>query len=746
MNTKHSTSARYPVIGMMCTVCAGTVEKAIRSVPGVVDADVSFTDQSVVVVWKEGKADPETLAEAVKKAGYELIYTCDETEALKEQDSREAAGYRLQKRLVLMAWILTLPISIICMSHAVHSRAVDWIVCGMTLLVMVVCGRQFYGTGFRNLFRGHASMESLVALSTSVSFLLSLFTLNWPEYWQRQGMEASLYFEGAAMIITFVLTGKLMEMRARHSAGSALRGLMSLQPDVALLLSDTGTRTVHIRDLRPGQVIVVKPGERIPADGVVQVGQATVNEAMLTGESMPVEKSVGDKVHAGTTLLGGSLEVAVSHTGAATLLGGIIERVRQAQASKAPVQRIVDRISAWFVPTVIALSLITFLTWRIFLPDNLALAVLSAVSVLVISCPCALGLATPMAITVGMGRGARCGMLFRDATALEMLSKVNTLCIDKTGTLTLGNASVCDFLLNNISKNEAASTIKALEGRSEHPLARALCFWADKVTDSTTQAEDFKHLPGIGVQGRIAGREYIACSPDIAVRQGVTLSVQARTFIDKAQQSGASLVVLMSGVEWLALFAIADKVRLEAADVIRQLSTMGIATELLTGDTEASARHIAAQAGIERVSARMLPADKVSRISELKRQGRRVAMFGDGVNDAPALAEADVAITLMSGTDIAMDVAALTLTDGTIANLPEAVQLSRVTHRIIKENLFWAFIYNVVGIPLAAGLLYPLWGIGLNPMIASGAMALSSLCVVSNSLRLKRINLYQERL
>lgn len=740
-NTQHTTSVRYPVIGMMCTVCAGTVEKAIRSVPGVADADVSFTDQSAGVVWRDGEADPEALAEAVKKAGYELIYTSDEAEALKEQDRREAARYRRQKMLVLIAWALTLPVAIICMTHAVHSRAVDWIVGAMTLLVMVVCGRQFYGAGFRNLYRGHASMESLVALSTSVSFLLSLFTLIWPGYWERQGLEASLYFEGAAMIIAFVLSGKLMEMRARHSAGSALRGLMNLQPDVALLRSGTGTRLVHVRDLRPGDVIVVKPGERIPADGIVQAGEASVNEAMLTGESMPVEKSAGSKVHAGTTLSGGSLDITVSHTGAATLLGGIIERVRQAQASKAPVQRLVDRISAWFVPTVVALSLITFLTWWICSPDNLALAVLAAVSVLVISCPCALGLATPTAITVGMGRGARRGMLFRDASALEMLSRVNTLCIDKTGTLTLGNAAVDDFLLDNISDTEAASTIKALEERSEHPLARALCLWADKISDTGAEAEDFRQLPGAGVQGTVNGREYMVGSLDMAASRGVVFSDSARSFIEKGQQAGATLVVLLSGKEWLALFAIADKLRPEAAGVIRQLSAMGIATELLTGDAEAPARHIAAQAGIGRVSARMLPADKAARIAELKRQGRRVAMFGDGVNDAPALAEADVAIAVMSGTDIAMDVAALTLTDGTIADLPEAVRLSRATRRVIKENLFWAFIYNVVGIPLAAGLLYPLWGILLNPMMASGAMALSSLCVVSNSLRLKRIKL-----
>lgn len=737
----NTTRVRYPVIGMMCTVCANTVEKTAKSVPGVADASVSFTDQSANIVWRDGQENPAALAEAVKKAGYELIYTSDEAEALKEQDRREAERYRRQKLLVLLAWLLTLPVVVICMTHVAHSRILDWVVGALTLLVMAVCGRQFYGPGFRNLIRGHASMESLVALSTSVSFMLSLFTLLWPDYWQRQGLEAAIYFEGAAMIIAFVLTGKLMEMRARHSAGSALRGLMNLQPEVALLKTATGSRLVHVRDLRAGQVIIVKPGERIPADGTVEAGEASVNESMLTGESMPVEKAAGAAVHAGTTLLSGSLDVRVSHVGASTLLGGIIDRVRAAQASKAPVQRLVDRISAWFVPVVIALSLITFAVWWVCAPENLALAVLAAVSVLVISCPCALGLATPTAITVGMGRGARRGMLFRDATALELLSKVNTLCIDKTGTLTFGNPEVVNHFLNETDSSSAALAVKALEARSEHPLGRALRLWADKLSDAEAVAEDFRQLPGAGVQGRINGQEYAIGSLDMARQAGAKFSPVAQKFVDKAQSEGATVVVLLSGTEWLGLFAIADKVRPEAAEVIRQLSAMGIVTELLTGDAEAPARHIATQVGITKVSARMLPADKAARIADLRRHGRRVAMFGDGVNDAPALAEADVAISVMSGTDIAMDVAGLTLTDGTIADLPEAVRLSRATRRVIKENLFWAFIYNVVGIPLAAGLLYPLWGILLNPMMASAAMALSSVCVVSNSLRLKRLKL-----
>lgn len=734
-------TAKYPVIGMMCTVCANTVEKAIQAVPGVEHSDVSFTNQTVLVDWKPGEENPELLAEAVKKAGYELIYTSDEAEALKEQDRREAARYRRQKMLVLIAWVLTLPIAVICMTHLFHSALIDWLTGALTLIVMLVCGRSFYASGFRNLMRGHASMESLVALSTTVSFLLSLFTLIWPEYWRSQGLEAALYFEGAAMIITFVLTGKLMEMRARHSAGSALRGLMSLQPEVAMLKTGAAHKLVHIKDLHSGDVIMVKPGERIPADGTVADGDAYVNESMLTGETMPVHKTPGEPVHAGTLLQSGSIDVKVSKTGAATLLGAIIERVRQAQSSKAPVQRLVDRISAYFVPAVIALAVITFAVWCICDPEHLATAVLAAVSVLVISCPCALGLATPTAITVGMGRGAQKNMLFRDATALELLSKVNVLCVDKTGTLTYGTTVVEDFMLSAIGTDEAAQVVKALESRSEHPLANALTAWAGEHGAKEASAADFQQIAGAGVAGKVAGADYTVCSLDYAATLSAELTKKEQEFAESMQRQGATVVVLLSGKRCLGLFAISDRLRPEAAPVIKRLKEMGIETILLTGDSEAPAAHIAREAGIDKVEARMLPADKASFVAGLRQQGKCVTMFGDGVNDAPALAEADVAISIMSGTDIAIDVAGLTLTDGTIADLPKAVMLSRKTRRVIKENLFWAFIYNVIGIPLAAGVLYPAFGILLNPMMASAAMALSSICVVSNSLRLKKLKI-----
>lgn len=726
---------RMPVSGMMCGVCAGTVQKTLQELKGVKEAEVSFADQSALVSWDPAVTSPETMAEAVKNAGYELIYSADEEEAIEAKEKLEQEQYRAMKRKVTLAWVLTVPIVAVCMTHIIHSTIVDWGVGAMTLLVMLVCGGRFYTVGFRNLFRGHASMESLVAVSTAVSFLLSLFTLLWSGYWEERGLGASLYFEGASMIVTFVLTGKLLELRARHSAGSALRGLMQLQPDVALRKkADGATELIRSKELRKGDIVMVKPGSHIPADGVVCGGEARVNESMLSGEPMSVLKKNGSEVHAGTVTESGSIEFRVSHTGASTLLGGIIARVREAQAAKAPVQRMVDKVSAFFVPTVMGIALITFLVWWIVSPENIALAILAGVSVLVISCPCALGLATPTAIMVGMGRGARQGILMRDATALEKLGKIRTLCIDKTGTLTQGEVAIEKYHIYKSSEKEIAEVLLSLENRSEHPLARSLCRWAEEHGAESRQCSGFTQLAGEGVEGEYDGKRYWIGSSGLAKHKGTSAD---RGFTEEAEAKGASVVAMGTGNELLAMFAVADTVRPESAAVVKELSDLGIEVVLLTGDAEAPARYIASQTGIEKVQARLLPADKAEVVKELRRHGP-VAMVGDGVNDAPALAQADVSVALSTGTDIAMDVAGITLVGGTLKRLPDAIRLSRRTVRVIHQNLFWAFIYNVIGIPLAAGLLYPAWGILLNPMIASAAMAMSSVCVVTNSLRLRK--------
>lgn len=733
---------RFPVIGMMCAVCANTVKKTLEETPGVEKAEVSFADQSASVTWDSSIIAPTQLAEAVRKAGYELIYTSDEAEALERKEKADTQIYERQKKKVILAWALTLPIAAVCMTHVVHTYLTDWIIGALTLVVMLVCGMNFYTAGFRNLLRGHATMESLVAVSTTVSFLLSLFTLLFPSFWESHGLDSALYFEGAAMIIAFVLTGKLLEMRARRSAGAALRGLMTLQPDVALVKKKDGSpQLVRTSDLQPGDVVIVKPGQRLPADGTVEDGDAYVNESMLSGEPLAVHKQPGDSVNAGTMTESGSMDIRVTAAGSSTLLGEIIKRVRNAQAAKAPVERLVDRISAWFVPTVMALAAITFFIWLFINPSALTLGILAAVSVLVISCPCALGLATPTAVTVGMGKGAENGILFRDASALEKLEKVDTICIDKTGTLTEGNPKVTSLWAGNTDISTLADIVLAIESRSEHPLGQCLRNWAETYASQREDVRNFTQLPGRGVEGTINDVQYWVGSMRLCREKEVALTAEASEFISTSGQSGAGVVLVGRSDELLAAFAVSDSLRMEAADVIKRLQSQGMTVILLTGDGEASARYLAAKAGIHEVIPRMLPAEKADKVKQLQAQGHRVAMVGDGVNDTPAMAVADVSVAMGTGTDIAMDVAGLTLVAGMLKQLPAALRLSRNTHRVIRENLFWAFIYNLLGIPLAAGLLYPFTGLLLNPMMASAAMALSSLCVVTNSLRLKKMKI-----
>ncbi len=734
---------RFPVTGMMCAVCARTVQQTVEHVPGVVSAEVSFGDMSALIEWNPDLTTPARIAKAVKDAGYEMIVTSDRGEALARQEALQARQYRIMKIRVAVAWILTIPLMVICMTHLLHSLVSDLICCILALGVMLGCGLTFYTRGFKALVRLNANMESLVAVSTSVSFIFSVCCLIWPQYWHNHGLEAGLYFEGAAMIIAFVLTGKLMEMRARHSAGTALRSLMSLQPDVALVEEGGTIRQVRTAQVERGQIVVVKPGARIPVDGEISAGHGRVNESMLTGEPMSVPKTEGMKVHAGTILESGSLHVRTTYVGASTLLGEIIRRVKEAQASRAPIQQLADRISTYFVPAVILISLATFLIWlSIEGTSNLALPLLTAVSVLVISCPCALGLATPTALTTGMGRGADMHILFRDATALETLGTVDVVIFDKTGTLTTGNPEVTAMHTDE-DVVTIATLIAALERDSEHPLARALCDWALGHGAEGKTVTGFEQRPGLGIEGIIAERKYWIGSQRLSSEFGAVFTAEQQRFMEQTAVSGAGVAILGTGSEILALFAVSDPLRLHSAEMISTLRKDRITPMLVTGDAREPALHIAHAADMSESDVRWgyLPYDKETEVTRLRNEGHIVAMTGDGVNDAPALARANVSIAMGSGTDIAMDVSGITLASSDLRLLPKAIRLSKQTRAIIRQNLFWAFIYNIIGIPLAAGVLYPVCGLLLNPMIASAAMALSSVCVVSNSLRLRHVKL-----
>lgn len=732
----------FPVTGMMCAVCAGTVEKTVAGCQGVSDASVNFAASEVSFSWNPDITSPSKVAEAVRAAGYEMIVEDSVAKAVEEKEKAELRQYRRMKRDLITAWALTIPLSCICMLH-IQFPGDAFVMMALAGAVMLISGRRFYVNGFRHLASRHPDMDSLVAVSTLVSFLFSLFNTIFPEYFTSRGIAADLYYEASAMIIAFVLTGKFMESRARRNTGTAIKALMGLQPSEAQVIDSNGNMTtVNIGDIIPGMAISVRPGERIPVDGVVTKGISSVDESMLTGEPEGVEKTPGDTVSAGTLNTNGSIVVEAIKVGASTELARIIDCVRQAQGSKAPVQRLVDRISAVFVPTVIVIAILTFCIWASVGADSIPMAVLASVSVLVIACPCALGLATPTAVMVGIGRGAKTGILVKEAAALELLKKINVLAIDKTGTLTEGTPSVVATHPTTDIPDDFLRAIHALEKRSTHPLSGAIIDWAESSGPLKDLVPDkFDYIPGMGMTGEVNGRNVWIGNEALAKSVGAVIPDGIVTACRQWTSEGAGIVIAGDDSGRCIALKVSDKIRNDARDAIATLKTMGIKTVLLTGDRKETALHVAKQVGIDEVIADVLPQGKQDAIKEMKRNGGFVAMAGDGINDSQALAEADVSIAMGGGSDIAIEVAQLTIVSGKLMYIPKALTLSGATLKIIKENLFWAFIYNIIGIPIAAGVLYPAAGIILSPMLASAAMAFSSVCVVVNSLRLNNVKI-----
>lgn len=724
-----------PVLEMSCAVCAGNVESTVQALSGVEKASVNFAAGTLTVTYNPSVITLEVMQAAVQAAGYDLIVEAEDPVAMQEEKAR--MHYKILRRNTIGAWTLSIPLALLGMVF-MHVPFGNWIMMVLALAIMIFFGRSFYVNGVRHALKGKANMDTLVALSTSIAFLFSLFNTLCPGFWLGKGLEPHVYYEASGVIIAFVLLGKLMEERAKNSTSSAIKGLMGLQPKTARLVTDGREEEVPISNLQVGNVVSVRPGEKIPVDGTLLQGNSSVDESMLSGEPIPVEKNAGDRVLAGTINQKGAFTMEATSVGGTTVLAQIVQMVQSAQGSKAPVQRIVDKISGIFVPVVVLLSFLTFVCWLVIGGESyFSYALLSAVSVLVIACPCALGLATPTALMVGMGKGAEQHILIKDAFALENLCKVDTVVLDKTGTLTEGVPVVTDSYWISDDNIRYLDVLYTAEQKSEHPLASAILCWLEESGAKVCEAENFESLTGRGVRIQVEGVTYWVGSQGLLDIFQAGIPEKVRKQIGQWQEDGQSVVFYGQETRLLAVLAISDRIKPTSAEAVKELKKQGIEVHLLTGDGVRTAERVAATLDIGYYKAEVMPNDKEEYIISLQQQGKKVAMVGDGINDSQALARADVSIAMGKGTDIAMDVAMVTLITSDLLLLPGAIRLSKQTVRLIYQNLFWAFIYNVIGIPLAAGVLFPINGLLLNPMLASAAMAFSSVSVVLNSLRLK---------
>ncbi len=764
-----------PIEGMSCAACASRIEKRLSGQPGVRDAHVNFATKVATVRFDPAATGAAALARVVESLGFKAIVPPPPSAPSRHASSAaddisttapladDAESKQLLVRLGIGA-TLTLPVVIIAMSHGRIESLIgppladwsNWIQLALTTPVVAWCGAPFFRSAWKGLRHMSASMDTLVAMGTGAAYGYSVAATLWPGLFRRaaaghdhaaagagaQGM-IPVYFEAAAVIIVLILLGRYLESRATRRTTDAIRRLIGLQPRTARVIrGEEGDleQDVPVEAVVPGDRLLVRPGERIAVDGIVQSGESAVDESMLTGESMPVEKRAGDRVFGATLNTTGSLRIVADRVGADTMLQQIVGLVREAQGSKAPIARLADRISGVFVPVVVVIALVTFAVWWLLAPPEtrLSMALVTSVSVLIIACPCALGLATPTAIMVGTGRGAELGILIRSARALETAHTVTAVVLDKTGTITSGRPVVTDVVAGDSpgpGEHELLRLAASAEQHSEHPLAAAITREASSRGIALTEPTGFQALAGLGVEATVEGRRVLVGTAALLRQRGVPMTLEPRA--ESLSALGRTpMFVAIDGRE-AGIVSVADAVRVESAEAVAMLRRLGLRTVMLTGDRRRTAEAVASQVGIDQVSAELLPQDKAERVRTLQAEGHIVAMVGDGINDAPALAAADVGIAIGTGTDVAMESAEITLARADLRAVPQAIALSRATVRTIRQNLFWAFAYNVVAIPVAAGALYPMTGWLLSPMIASATMAMSSVCVVMNSLRLR---------
>ena len=724
----------FPVLGMTCASCAGSAESIVKYEPGVIDASVNYATGNLTVEYLPNMTDATELQKAVQGVGYDLLIV----EEAKQQESLEtihAEKFKKLKNKTIWAVILSLPVVIIGMffMDMPYGNEIMW---AFSTPVVLWLGKDFFINAWKQAKHRSANMDTLVALSTGIAYIFSVFNMLFMDFWHQRGLHAHVYFEAAAVVIAFILLGKLLEEKAKGNTSTAIKKLMGLQPKTVMVITADGTeKQTAIEAVNVDDIILVKPGEKIAVDGMVTSGNSYVDESMLSGEPVPVLKTENEKVFAGTINQKGSFQFKAVKVGKETMLAQIIKMVQDAQGSKAPVQKLVDKIAGIFVPVVIGIAILTFVLWLILGGDNgVVQGLLAAVTVLVIACPCALGLATPTAIMVGVGKGAENGVLIKDAESLELAKKVNAIILDKTGTITQGRPEVISIQwLNNDDTTKAI--LLSIEKQSEHPLAEAVVKHLEGV--EPTNLSNFDSITGKGAKANHNNETYFVGNKKLLAENNIAIAEQLQNQANEWGKQSKTVIWFANSKEALSVIAISDKIKETSVQAIKEMQEMGIELYMLTGDNEATAKAIAEQTGILHYKAEVLPQHKADFVKELQSKGKIVAMVGDGINDSTALATADVSIAMGKGSDIAMDVAKMTIISSDLTKIPQAIRLSKQTVATIKQNLFWAFIYNLIGIPLAAGILYPINGFLLNPMIAGAAMALSSVSVVTNSLRLK---------
>ena len=725
----------YPVLNMTCASCASSTQNILNYVPGVLSASVIYGNGKGNITFLPEIVAPQQMKTALQEIGYDMLIE-EEESSPENLEKIEQQKYKQLKRHTIGAIVLSIPLVIIGMFF-MHMPYANLIMFLLSTPILFVFGKRFFVGAWKQAKHGSANMDTLVALSTGVSYLFSVFNMIYPQFWESRGLEAHVYFEAAGVIIAFILLGKLLEARAKGNTSTAIKKLMGLQPSTVTVFRNDAAIEIPISEVVLGDTVLVKPGDRIAVDGTVTEGASFVDESMISGEPIPVEKMIGTKVFAGTINQKGSFRFKADKVGKDTLLAHIVKMVDEAQGSKAPVQGLVDKIASIFVPVVISIALVSFIIWMIFGGENaFAQALMAFVTVLVIACPCALGLATPTAIMVGIGRGAEEGILIKDAESLEMAKNIDVVILDKTGTITEGKPKVSDIFWSKGITPQHRDILYSIEAQSEHPLAESITSYLVGQSHLLTSIQ-IEQVSGKGIKGLHESEPYYIGNENYIHSYKIEISNDMSKWITKELEAARTVSIFADAHNALAAISITDTLKPSSKEAIDQLKQQNIDVAVYTGDNEKVVAALAKELGIANYKGGVLPDGKAELVKKLQRQGQVVAMVGDGINDSAALAQADVSIAMGKGSDIAMDVAKMTIISSDLTKIPKAIRLSGLTVKTIHQNLFWAFIYNIIGIPIAAGVLYPLTGFMLNPMIAGAAMALSSVSVVTNSLRLK---------